>query len=497
MELKAVRMGIDTHQEYVVYLRADSAVSRAEGLDASARVMITDGQRQVIATLNVVDPGILSPDHIGLSNVLWNDLDPVDTVSVTHAPVVESMSAVRGKIYNRDFTAGDIEAVIADIARGYFSDLQIAAFLTASAGGRLNRDEVSYLTRAMVSVGDTLDWPGIDCIYDKHCVGGLPGNRTTPIVVAIASAAGLVMPKTSSRAITSPAGTADTMETLTEVELDIDRIRLAVEDVGACLAWGGGIKLSPVDDVLIRVERSLDLDSKGQMVASVLSKKMAAGANHVLIDIPVGPTAKVRDLDTARGLHELFNYVADALGLRVSVVLTDGSQPIGRGIGPALEARDVLAVLRGDEDAPADLRDKALELGAHMLALADAGDYDQAWCRAEEILSSGRAWRQFQRIREAQGGQREPGEAPWVHELDAHQSGRVDAIDNRRIARLAKLAGAPRAPTAGLELLVRTGDEVTVGDPLLRIHAESQGERDYALVYYLNNRDMIHLGRSM
>ena len=181
----------------------------------------------------------------------------------------------------------------------------------------------------------------------------------------------------------------------------------------------------------------------------------------------------------------------------MSVVLTDGSQPIGRGIGPALEARDVLAVLRGDEDAPADLRDKALELGAHMLALADAGDYDQAWCRAEEILSSGRAWRQFQRIREAQGGQREPGEAPWVHELDAHQSGRVDAIDNRRIARLAKLAGAPRAPTAGLELLVRTGDEVTVGDPLLRIHAESQGERDYALVYYLNNRDMIHLGRSM
>jgi thymidine phosphorylase len=493
MKLKAVRMGIDTHQEHVVYLREDSAVSRAEGFAASARVMITDGKRQAVATLNVVDPDKLPENTIGLSNCLWDLLDPLDTVSVAHAPVVSSMSFVRGKIYNKRLAASEVRQIINDIAGGYYSDVQIAGFLSACAGSRLNADEIIHLTRAMVGVGEVLRWPGIDRIYDKHCVGGLPGNRTTPIVVAIASAAGLVIPKTSSRAITSPAGTADTMEVLTEVELDIDRIRMAVEKVGACLAWGGAVKLSPVDDVLIRVERAMDLDSKGQMVASVLSKKVAAGSNHILIDIPVGPTAKVRDLETARGLTQLFERVAEALGVRVSVVLTDGRQPIGRGIGPALEARDLLSVLRNEPDAPQDLRSKGLELSAHLLALSDADDYDQAWVRAEEILVSGRAWEQFRRICDAQGGLREPSRARWTRELAAHQSGQVVAIDNRRIARLAKLAGAPRAPTAGLELLVNVHDRVELGEPMLRIHAESEGEIEYALVYYLNNRDMISL----
>lgn len=494
MKLKAVRMGIDTHQEHVVYLREDSAVSRAEGFAASARVKISDGKREAIATLNVVDPDKLPDNAIGLSNCLWELLDPLDTVSVAHAPVVESMSFVRGKIYNRRFAAAEVKRIIHDIARGYYSDVQIAGFLSACAGSRLNTEEIIHLTRAMVDAGEVLRWPGIDRIYDKHCVGGLPGNRTTPIVVAVASAAGLVIPKTSSRAITSPAGTADTMEMLTTVEMDIDRIRLAVEKVGACLAWGGAVKLSPVDDVLIRVERALDLDSKGQMVASVLSKKVAAGSNHILIDIPVGPTAKVRDLQTARGLTDLFERVAEALGIRVGVVLTDGRQPIGRGIGPALEARDLLAVLRNEPEAPEDLRTKGLELSAHLLALSDADDYDQAWVKAEEILSSGRAWEQFQRICQAQGGMKEPARAPWTRELTAHQSGRVMDIDNRRISRLAKLAGAPRSPTAGLELLVKLRDRVETGEPLLRLHAESEGELDYALVYYLNNRDMISLG---
>lgn len=493
MKLKAVRMGIDTHQEHVVYLRDDSAVSRAEGFAASARVMISDGRREAIATLNVVDSDKLPENAIGLSNCLWDLLDPLDMVSVAHAPVVSSMSHVRGKIYNKRFSAAEVRQIIGDIAAGYYSDVQIAGFLSACAGSRLNTDEIIHLTRAMVGVGEVLEWPGIDRIYDKHCVGGLPGNRTTPVVVAIASAAGLVIPKTSSRAITSPAGTADTMDMLTTVELDIDRIRLAVENAGGCLAWGGAVKLSPVDDVLIRVERALDLDSKGQMVASVLSKKVAAGSNHILIDIPVGPTAKVRDLDTAHGLTALFERVAEALGIKVSVVLTDGRQPIGRGIGPALEAHDLLAVLRDEPGAPQDLRSKSLELSAHLLALSDADDYDQAWVRAEELLVSGRAWQQFQRICEAQGGMKEPGRAPWTRELSAHQGGRVVAIDNRRISRLAKLAGAPRAPTAGLEMLVKLDGRVEVGEPLLRIHAESEGELDYALVYYLNNRDMISL----
>lgn len=141
----------------------------------------------------------------------------------------------------------------------------------------LNDKEITALTDAMVKAGSRIDW-GLDQVIDKHCVGGLPGNRTTPIVVSILTACGLTVPKTSSRAITSPAGTADTMETLTDVSLSLEQMRQVVRNEGGCLAWGGSVRLSPADDLLIQVERALDIDSEGQLIASVLSKKLAAGA---------------------------------------------------------------------------------------------------------------------------------------------------------------------------------------------------------------------------
>jgi thymidine phosphorylase len=137
-------------------------------------------------------------------------------VQVSHAPTLDSLSAMRAKVYGHRLDAPALQAIIGDVTAGRYSDIHIAAFLSACAGGRMDLQETIDLTGAMVDVGDRIDW-GRSPIADKHCVGGLPGNRTTPIVVAIAVAAGLTMPKSSSRAITSPAGTADVMETLTRV----------------------------------------------------------------------------------------------------------------------------------------------------------------------------------------------------------------------------------------------------------------------------------------
>jgi thymidine phosphorylase len=496
MKLRPIPMGIDTYHELVLYMRRDCPICLSEGFTASTRLLVASGDRQVIATLNVVDPSKLDEDCVGLSDALWQMLHPDDGISVSHAPVVTSMSDVRAKMYDRRLSEEALKRIITDIAQGWYSDVQISAFLASCAGDRLDRNEVAGLTRAMIEIGERLTWPGIDAVYDKHCIGGLPGNRTTPIVVAVCSAAGLILPKTSSRAITSPAGTADVMDVLTRVDLDIDDIRRTVELVGGCLAWGGAVRLSPVDDLLIRVERALDLDSKGQLVASVLSKKVAAGSTHILIDIPVGKTAKVRDTADGESLAALFRHVGEHLGVYIECVFTDGSQPIGRGIGPALEARDVLAVLRNEAAAPIDLREKSLDLCAHLLAMANHGDAVAARVRASELLDSGAAWQQFERICQAQGRFSAIPEAPYSKVLQAHQQGLVSDIDNRRIARLAKLAGAPRAISAGLELFVHLGDRINRGDPLLAIHAESEGELDYALLYYLDNRDMIRVGES-
>ena len=341
----------------------------------------------------------------------------------------------------------------------------------------------------MVDVGETLSWNAYP-VVDKHSVGGLPGNRTTPIVVSIVTSCGLTMPKTSSRAITSPAGTADTMETLAPVALDLKTMRRVVEQEGGCIVWGGAVRLSPADDILISVERALDLDSEGQLIASVLSKKIAAGSSHVVLDIPVGPTAKVRSAEDAHRIAQGLVEVAEAFGLKAKPVFTDGTQPVGRGIGPALEARDVLAVLDNAAHAPHDLRERAVLLAATLLELAGKAPEGTGHAMAEQVLASGQAAAKFRRICEAQGGMRTPPVASHRHPVCASHAGRVVAVDNRRLARVAKLAGAPDDKAAGVELHVTLGHEIERGHPLYTIHAETPGELDYALEYALANPDI-------
>ena len=299
------------------------------------------------------------------------------------------------------------------------------------------------------------------------------------------------MPKTSSRAITSPAGTADTMATLTRVDLSLAQMRRVVEREGGCMVWGGAMHLSPADDVLIRVERMLDLDSSGQLVASVLSKKLAAGATDVLIDIPVGPTAKVRSQADAQALLHLLQHVAQANDMRLHGLISDGSQPVGRGIGPALEAHDVLAVLRNQADAADDLRQRALQVAAGVIELGALAHGAEAHALAAAALADGRALRKFEAICIAQGGLFEPGVAAYRQPLLAARSGRVAALDNRLLARAAKLAGAPQAPCAGLRMHVRLGDNVQRGQPLLELHAESPGELAYAQSFLDHHADTL------
>ncbi len=492
--LKARRLEMDTRQEAVVFMRADCHVCRAEGFEAHARVQLDSGGRSVIATLYRINMGLLRRNEAGLSEAAWQalDVEEGDIVFVSHAPPVASLSQVRGKVYGQRLEAAAIDQIVTDVVNRRYSDIQLSAFITACAARPLDYDEMVGLTRAMVSVGDCLTWHTRP-IVDKHCVGGLPGNRTTPIVVAIAAAAGLIMPKTSSRAITSPAGTADTMETLCPVDLNLEAMRRVVEREGGCVVWGGAVGLSPADDTLIRVERVLDLDSEGQMVASVLSKKIAAGSSHVVIDIPVGPTAKVRSQGAAVTLARALGDVAHAFGLEIDIIESDGRQPVGRGIGPALEARDVLAVLKGEATAPADLRQHALRLAGALLVLGGAATAGEGDGMAAAILDDGRAWAKLQAICEAQGGMRVPPVASHHRPVTAEARGVVTAIDNRRLAKVAKLAGAPDAQAAGVELHVKLASVVERGGPLYTLHAETPGELDYALNYVAANPGIIEI----
>jgi len=492
--LQARRLGIDTRQEPIIYLRADSPVCRSEGFSAMSRVLVNTEQCHIIATLNIVTGEMLRRGQIGFSESAWQrlNLKTDDNIWLSHPRPVQSLSHVRAKVYGHTLDKPMFQEIINDIVDGHYADVHLAAFITACGDDKLDNEEITALTQAMIDSGSRIDWEQ-PMVIDKHCVGGLPGNRTTPIVVAILAASGLTMPKTSSRAITSPAGTADTMETMTEVSLTLEQMKQVVKDQGACLAWGGSVRLSPSDDILIQVERALDIDSEGQLIASVLSKKIAAGATHVLIDIPVGPTAKVRSKEAADKLADSFRVVAEKLGLIIKILYTDGSQPVGNGIGPALEARDVLAVLQNDDGAPQDLKQRAVSMAGAMLEMAAVVEDGKGQEKALAVLEDGQAWEKFYAICEAQGAVKQPTEAPYLFKMIAESTGTVHQIDNRRLAQVAKLAGAPLDPAAGVEIHIKLGQAVQPHTPLLTIHAESSGELNYAVEYLENHPEIICL----
>lgn len=492
--LRARRLGLHAQHDAIVIMHTDCHVCRSEGLSARTEVLVIAGKREVLATLYQVSSDLVSVNEVGLSEGAWQRLGVADGdhLIVRHPDPVESLGRMRQRIYGHRLDSAAFSAIMTDIVDGRYSDVQLAAFITACAALPLDERETIELTRVMVDVGDCLSWPGSP-IVDKHSVGGLPGNRTTPIIVAIVAAHGLVMPKTSSRAITSPAGTADMMETLAPIDLDLAAIRRVIERESGCIVWGGSVRLSPADDILIRIERALDLDTEGQLIASVLSKKIAAGSTHLVLDMPVGPTAKVRSAEAADVLSRRLIEIAGGFGLETRVVVTDGLQPVGRGIGPALEARDVLDVLQGAVDAPPDLRVRACRLAGVLLELGGRAASGTGELLAQATLADGRAWTKFQRICEAQGGMRTPGAARHRHPFLAAREGLVARVDNRKLARMAKLAGAPHVKTAGLEMHVKLDQLVRAGEPICTIHAESRGELDYALDYASAHLDFVEI----
>ncbi|WP_374571533.1 thymidine phosphorylase family protein [Phenylobacterium sp.] len=481
--LKAQPLGLDTFRENIVVLARCSHVLRPERLRGSRKVEVQANGRTLMASTMIGDDHLVGPDEIGLPQPLFRRLGvkPGDPVQIAPARPPKSLAAIRDKVAGVSLDEEAFTAVARDLADHRWSDMEVAAFLIACASF-MSPEETLALTKGMVAAGSRLDWDG-RLVVDKHCIGGIPGNRTSLLVAPIVAAHGLTMPKTSSRAITSPAGTADTMEVLARVDLLEDQMRAVVERCGACIVWGGRVNLSPADDVLVSVERPLSIDTPEQMVASILSKKVAAGVDKLVLDLPVGPSAKLRDGREALRLKKLFEYVASHLGLEVDILFTDGSQPIGRGVGPVLEARDVAAVLAGDPDAPADLREKAIRLAGRVLDLDPALPGGQGEHRARELLDSGAAQAKMDAIIAAQGPSplHDAALGALVHEVRAASTGPILGIDCLRIANVARLAGAPTDAGAGVELLKRVGDTAKAGEPVYRIYGSDPSDFGFAV----------------
>ena len=444
-------------------------------LHSADRILLKHNSHSVICILDISESNKAVPEgRIGLFEEVLDRLQvrQGDVVDVRFTGKPESVKHIRDKLFGKELNSTELYHITDDITHDRLTDIEKTYFVAASFTHGLSVKEVIGLTKAMVQTGKTLKFPGIT--LDKHCIGGVPGNRTTMIVIPIIAAAGYVIPKTSSRAITSPAGTADTMECLAKVEMSEAKIRQVVRKTGACIVHGGSINLAPADDKIIEVEHPLSIDAEGQLLASVMAKKHSVSANHVLIDIPMGKSVKARNPKEANHLKKMFELIGRKLGMNVQVVITDGSHPIGNGIGPLLEAEDVVAVLRNDPLSPQDLREKSLMLAGKLLEMVCACKRGDGLRIAQDILESGKALAKMNEIINLQGKQKKLELGKYRFTVHAGRSGKIIEIDNDVIAKIARIAGAPVDKGAGLYLTKKISDKVRKGDLLYTVYAESE-----------------------
>ncbi len=486
MRLTTKILNINAHYPIVLLNKKDADYL---GVVSPDRVVLKKGLKKVSAFVDITEKDYILPKgFIGLYDGFpFKDNVEIE-VKVGEKP--KSIPFIKKKLAGKELSAKEIDAIVDDINNDRISDIELSSFLTAIYLNGFNMKETIDLTKAMIRHGSRLKWKkGI--IVDKHSIGGIPGNRVTPIVVSILAAMGFVVPKTSSRAITSPAGTADTMEVFCDVSFSLDEIRKIVNKTNGCLVWGGALDLAPVDDKLIRVEHPLSIDPEGQMLASVMSKKASAGSKYVVIDIPVGDGAKIKSYQEGEILANKFKILGEELGMVVRCSLSKGNEPIGWGIGPVLEAIDILDVLKGH--GPQDLREKSLELVSMILEMTKKGSYEDA----ARFLDDGTALKKFKEIVEAQNGSIDKNFhamlGKYKKDVYSDKKGEVLEINNKEIAKLAKLAGAPFLKGSGVRINKKEGDIVNKGDLLFSVFSESE-EKFKEVKAYLKKNNPFNIG---
>ncbi|MDD1776314.1 MAG: AMP phosphorylase [Candidatus Methanomethylicus sp.] len=440
------------------------------------RVKIKKDLIKVVALVDVSD-SLVMRGEVGVYEDLLDEF-PVkndEIVEISVASIPPSVEYIRKKMKGTPLIKGEIYSIVKDTISHSLSELEIAAFLMAEEYVGMTMDEVEQLTRAIVETGRIIDFG--ETVVDKHSIGGVPGNKVSLLIIPIVASAGLKIPKTSSRAITSPSGTADTMEVLAPVEFTVDELRKLLQDVGGYIAWGGSLNLAPADDLFIHIEHPLNIDPRPQMMASIMAKKLAVGASAIVLDIPTGKGAKVEDFESARKLGNDFIELGNRLGIKVRCGITYGNQPVGHTVGPALEAKEALQALMGK--GPNSLIEKSTSLAGMLFEMNGITPKGSGQALAKDILRSGKAYQKMRDIIAYQGGNPDIkpddirlGEKRFI--ISAPADGYISQINNSSINAIAKAAGAPINKGAGVMLYAKMGYAVKQDDPVIEIYAESE-----------------------
>ncbi|MCS7134700.1 MAG: thymidine phosphorylase [Candidatus Pacearchaeota archaeon] len=457
--------------------------------DSRIRIKKIGEKRWVTAVIDIAEE-MVKKDEIALSNDITKiiKIKRKDWVEVAVELRPYSINYINKKMQGKRLNFTEIYSIISDIAKDRLKEGEIAYFISALYFRGCDMKEIYDLTRAMINTGAVLKHKE-KYVLDLHSCGGVAGNRTSPIVVSLVASAiqhlgiDAIMPKTSSRAITSAAGTADVMECVAKIVFSTAELRKILDKTKACLVWNSALNLSPADDKILKVESLLPIDTEPKLLASVISKKVADGATHLLVEIPYGNSSKFKLAEAIR-LKKKFLKLTSKFGIKTKTILTDGSQPVGRGVGPVLEMLDVISVLKNKKEKLSDLENRSLLFASELLALTKEISKKDALDLCKFLLYSGRAYKKFREIVLAQGGKTNFEEklrtGKFRKEIKAKKEGTIKAIDNKKVSLIARIAGCPGDKGAGIWLHKKRGDSVQANDVLFTIFSESKEKLDYA-----------------
>lgn len=447
--------------------------------------------KQSLSTIIDISSGIIKKGELAVSTEIQNrlNLKQNQIVEIFPEPPPKSLDLIKKKLLKKQLNKDEIKLIVDDIANNALSESEIALFVSSMYKSGMNMKETIYLTEAMYKTGNILEVKG-KYVVDKHSIGGIPGNRTTPLVVSICAAAGLTFPKTSSRAITSAAGTADVIETIAKVEFNKKELIKILRKTNAFMIWGGSLGLVPVDDRIIQIEKILKMDPEAQLLASIIAKKLSVNSEYILIDIPYGKNAKVNK-SKALDLKKKFETIGKYFNKKIKVVLTNGNEPIGNGIGPVLELNDILSVLKGNH-FPKDLENKAIFLSSHLLEMTGKAKSGEGQNLARDIIDSGKALKKFNEIIKAQGGNlKNLRLAKFKKDILSNKTGKIIEINNKKINSLGRFTGCPSSKPSGIYLHHHVNDYVNKGDKLITIYSDSKLRLNNSVKFYFENNPIL------
>jgi len=482
--LKVKYLDIQTGRPWVVLIHEEDG--KVYGVRAGDELSVKWNHKKTEVGVDITRD-FVKPGEIGLFRDIVEryKIKEGDVLELTLAPAAPSLECIQKKLIGKRLSYPEVKSIIYDIVNYHLDDIQISFFVaSAFMKNGFSNEEIYYLTRAMAETGEIMHWDGK--VADKHSIGGLPGNRTTPIIVSIVSSLGILMPKTSSRAITSEAGTADVMEVLTPVEFSSEKIREIVNKTKACIVWGGALRLAPADDRILKVSYELGIEPYSKMIVSIMSKKVAIGATHLVIDMPIGEGAKIENYREAMKVKKIFEFLGKKFHIKVKVVIENVGKPIGRGIGPILEICDVLRVLQQKDNRPLDLEKRAIKLTGNLLEILGKARKGQGEKLAQQQLISGEAFKQFQKIINAQGGKEDIDSETMIlgantYKITSDKKGIIKKIDLKHLIRIVRLLGSPITKEAGVYLNKTVGEKVEVGETLITLYTDNDQRLHLAL----------------